>query len=126
VDDRFDSGGIPSHWSLSSGKYGSGAGGCAAPSQDLVDGGSLVLLMSYRTTGTCGAGWYTAVTRARSTTARAPRPTAPCPGTTRAPPRRSRTPYGPPAGMPLVLPGLVVRGQTERIEVDYLTIDNEP
>lgn len=59
VDDRFDSGGIPSHWSVYAGKYGSGANNCAAPSQDLVEGGSLVLLMSYRTTGGCGAGWYT-------------------------------------------------------------------
>jgi hypothetical protein len=47
----------PAHWKLYSGRY-SGAN-CASPRQDFVRGGYLHLLMSYRTTGSCGAGWYT-------------------------------------------------------------------
>jgi hypothetical protein len=60
IDDRFDSGGVPTHWSLYDGPYGSGPGNCAAPSQVSVSGGSMHMLMSYRTTGRCGSGWYTA------------------------------------------------------------------
>jgi hypothetical protein len=59
VDDEFNSGSLPSHWSAYDGPYGSGVQNCAAPSQDTVSGGYLHLTMSYRTSGACGAGWYT-------------------------------------------------------------------
>jgi hypothetical protein len=59
VDDQFDSGGVPSHWDMYNGPYGSGPHNCATPSQDTVSGGSLHLTMAYRSSGTCGAGWYT-------------------------------------------------------------------
>jgi len=59
VDDEFNSGGIPSHWGLYNGPYGSNAHNCAAPSQDFVTGGYLHLLESYLPSGNCGAAWYT-------------------------------------------------------------------
>jgi len=59
VDDRFDGRRIPSHWGLYHGRYGSNSRNCAAPSQDFVQNGRLVLLMSYRRHGVCGSGWYT-------------------------------------------------------------------
>ena len=60
LDDEFTASGIPSHWELYDGHYGSGpANNCAAPSQDSAPGdGYLYLTMSYKTSGTCGAGWY--------------------------------------------------------------------
>jgi hypothetical protein len=60
VNDRFDSGGVPGHWQLYDGPYGSGPGNCAAPSHAIVAGGALHMLMRYESTGECGAGWYTA------------------------------------------------------------------
>jgi hypothetical protein len=59
VDDQFSAGGVPAHWGLYNGPYGSGPHNCAVPSHDVVSGGYLHLLMSYDTTGICGAGWYT-------------------------------------------------------------------
>jgi hypothetical protein len=60
VNDRFTRAGRPpAHWSLYDGPYGSGAHNCARPSHDYVSGGVLHLLMKYRTSGDCGAGWYT-------------------------------------------------------------------
>ncbi len=59
VNDQFDAGGVPSHWDMYDGPYGSGPHNCATPSQDTVSGGALHLMMAYRTSGTCGAGWYT-------------------------------------------------------------------
>lgn len=59
VNDQFDSGGIPAHWGLYNGPYGSNAHNCAAPSQDFVSGGYLHLLESYLPSGNCGAAWYT-------------------------------------------------------------------
>lgn len=60
VNDQFDnSTTIPTHWTLYNGPYGSNAHNCAAPSQDFVSGGYLHLLMSYLSTGKCGAAWYT-------------------------------------------------------------------
>jgi hypothetical protein len=59
VDDQFNSGGVPSHWSLYDGPYGSGVHNCAAPSHDTVASGILRLTMSYQSSGKCGAGWYT-------------------------------------------------------------------
>ncbi len=59
VDDQFNSGGVPSHWAAYDGPYGSGVQNCAAPSQDTVSGGYLHLTMAYRSSGNCGAGWYT-------------------------------------------------------------------
>ena len=59
VNDQFTSGGVPSHWVLYDGPYGSGPGNCAVPSNVTVSGGSMHLLMNYKTSGNCGAGWYT-------------------------------------------------------------------
>lgn len=59
VDDEFNSGGVPAHWGLYNGPYGSNAHNCAAPSQDVVSGGYLHLVMSYLPSGNCGAAWYT-------------------------------------------------------------------
>jgi hypothetical protein len=60
LNDRFDSGGIPDHWTLYDSPYRSNAGNCPAPSHATVSGGSLHMLMAYETNGQCGAGWYTA------------------------------------------------------------------
>jgi hypothetical protein len=60
INDQFNSGGVPAHWSLYDGPYGSGPRNCAAPSHVSVSGGSLHMLMRYESTGRCGAGWYTA------------------------------------------------------------------
>lgn len=60
LDDQFTSAGIPAHWDLYDGPYGSGPHNCAAPSQDSAPGdGYLHLTMAYKTSGNCGAGWYT-------------------------------------------------------------------
>lgn len=59
VNDQFNSGGVPAHWNKYDGRYGSGPENCAAPSQNFVKNGKLTLLMSYRSSGKCGAGWYT-------------------------------------------------------------------
>ncbi len=59
VDDEFNTSGIPTHWKMYNGPYGSGPHNCAAPSQDFVSGGYLNLLMSYLQSGNCGVGWYT-------------------------------------------------------------------
>jgi phosphatidylinositol-3-phosphatase len=59
VNDQFDSGGVPTHWGLYDGPYGSNAHNCAVPSHDTVSGGYLHLLMAYETSGKCGAAWYT-------------------------------------------------------------------
>jgi hypothetical protein len=60
VNDQFDSGGVPSHWSLYDGPYGSGPHNCATPSHATVSGGALHMLFSYQSSGNCGAGWYSA------------------------------------------------------------------
>jgi len=60
VYDEFNRGGVPAHWHLYDGRYGSGTRSCAAPSQVTVSGGALQLRESYRASGRCGAGWYTA------------------------------------------------------------------
>jgi hypothetical protein len=60
VNDQFDSGGVPAHWSLYDGPYGSGVHNCAVPSHATVSGGFLQLLMSHESSGKCGAAWYTA------------------------------------------------------------------
>jgi hypothetical protein len=57
INDRFDSGGVPAHWSLYEGSYDEN---CAAPAHVSVSGGSMHMLMRYEHSGTCGAGWYTA------------------------------------------------------------------
>jgi hypothetical protein len=58
--DDFDAG-LPSHWGVYNGAYGSyNPGSCAMPSHATVSGGALHLLMSYEPTGLCGAGWYSA------------------------------------------------------------------
>ena len=59
VDDQFNSGGVPAHWGLYDGPYGSGPHNCAVPSHVFVDNGNLNLRMAYETSGRCGAGWYT-------------------------------------------------------------------
>lgn len=60
LDDEFSNSGIPSHWALYENPYGSGPNNCAAPSQDSAPGdGYLYLTMAYKTSGACGAGWYT-------------------------------------------------------------------
>jgi hypothetical protein len=60
VDDRFDSGGIPSHWHLYDGPYGSGAHNCATPRHAWVAGGAMHMRMGWEAQGLCGPGWYTA------------------------------------------------------------------
>jgi phosphatidylinositol-3-phosphatase len=60
VNDQFDSGGLPAHWTAYDGPYGSGVDNCAVPSHVTVSGGSLHLLMAHETSGKCGAAWYTA------------------------------------------------------------------
>jgi len=60
INDQFFSGGVPEHWELYDGPYGSGPGNCAAPSHVTVSDGSMHLLMSYESSGRCGRGWYTA------------------------------------------------------------------
>jgi hypothetical protein len=59
VNDQFNSGGVPSHWTLYDAPYGSGAGNCADPSHVTVSGGYMHIRMSYQTSGACGPGWYT-------------------------------------------------------------------
>jgi hypothetical protein len=61
INDQFPAGtAVPRHWNLYSGRYGSGEKNCSAPSQVFVNSdGYLVLRESYRSTGKCGAGWYT-------------------------------------------------------------------
>jgi hypothetical protein len=60
LNDQFNSGGVPAHWSLYDGPYGSGPRNCAAPSHVSVSQGSMHLLMRYEASGRCGAGWYSA------------------------------------------------------------------
>lgn len=60
VDDEFDSGGVPEHWSRYDGPYGSGPENCARPDHAFVEGGALHMVLSYRSSGACGAGWYSA------------------------------------------------------------------
>jgi hypothetical protein len=60
VNDQFDAGGVPTHWASYNGPYGSAPHNCAIPAQATVSGGVLHMTMAYRTSGTCGAGWYTA------------------------------------------------------------------
>ncbi len=57
VNDQFNAGGLPSHWTAYDGPYGSSPG-CATPSHATVSGGYLHLLLGYESTGSCGAGWY--------------------------------------------------------------------
>ena len=65
IDDQFASGGVPSHWGLYDGPYGSGPQNCATPSHVSVSGGSMHMLMRYETSGKCGHGWYSAGMYAR-------------------------------------------------------------
>lgn len=60
LNDQFSSGGVPGHWNLYDGPYGSGPHNCARPSHASVAGGSLRLELSYESSGKCGAGWYSA------------------------------------------------------------------
>jgi hypothetical protein len=59
VSDRFDTGGVPSHWHEYAGRYDSGVHNCASPSHLYVWQGALHLLMQYEPSGTCGPAWYT-------------------------------------------------------------------
>jgi hypothetical protein len=60
VNDQFSTG-LPAHWYAYNGPYGSyNPGSCASPAHVTVSGGALHMLMSYETSGTCGAGWYSA------------------------------------------------------------------
>lgn len=64
VDDQFTTSGVPAHWSVYNGPYGSGAHNCAAPSQVQVPGdGYLHLKMEYLSAGNwCSsntAAWFT-------------------------------------------------------------------
>lgn len=62
VNDQFNAGGVPAHWGVYDGRYGSGAQNCTAPSHVLVAGGMLHLILSYEASGAgsagCGPGWY--------------------------------------------------------------------
>ncbi len=60
VDDRFNSGGVPRHWSRYDGPYGSGAENCARPDHASVKDGAMRIVLRYRSSGDCGAGWYSA------------------------------------------------------------------
>jgi hypothetical protein len=59
LTDRFDAGGVPSHWQRYRGPYGSAPHNCAEPSHVYVWQGVLHLLMLHENSGPCGAGWYT-------------------------------------------------------------------
>lgn len=65
VDDQFNGGGIPSHWSRYSNPYRSGPDNCTDPAHDFVAGGYLHLVESYESSKPAGvdcpygAGWYT-------------------------------------------------------------------
>lgn len=65
IDDQFNSGGVPSHWILYHGAYGSSPHNCTAPSHDYVADGYLNLVESWEPAtpagASCpyGAGWYT-------------------------------------------------------------------
>lgn len=65
VDDQFNSGGIPGHWTLYHSPYGSWPNNCTAPSHDYVANGYLNIVESWEPStpagSTCpyGAGWYT-------------------------------------------------------------------
>jgi hypothetical protein len=56
LSDQFNSGGVPKHWGRYNGPYGDGS--CAHPDHNFVENGSLVLLMAYRSSGACGATFY--------------------------------------------------------------------
>jgi hypothetical protein len=60
VNDQFNSGGVPTHWGLYDGPYGSGPRNCATPSHVSVSNGAMRMLMKYESSGLCGPGWYTA------------------------------------------------------------------
>lgn len=60
VNDQFNTGGVPAHWDLYDGPYGSGPRNCATPRHVSVSGGAMHMLMRYETSGRCGAGWYSA------------------------------------------------------------------
>jgi hypothetical protein len=60
INDTFESGGVPDHWHLYDGPYGSGPHNCASPEHASVSDGVLHMRMSYEPGGTCGPGWYTA------------------------------------------------------------------
>jgi hypothetical protein len=60
VNDQFNSGGVPTHWTLYDGPYGSGPGNCATPSHATVSGGYMHMLMRHEASGNCGSGWYSA------------------------------------------------------------------
>lgn len=60
VNDRFNGGGVPAHWTKYDGPYGSGAHNCAAPGHAFVRNGLLRMVMRYESSGECGAGWYSA------------------------------------------------------------------
>lgn len=65
VNDRFDTGSIPSHWSRYSNPYGSAPHNCTDPAHVYVANGYLQLLESYESSRPAGAhcpyaaGWYT-------------------------------------------------------------------
>jgi hypothetical protein len=65
VDDRFDSGGLPSHWLAYHAPYGSAPNNCTSPTHDYVSGGYLHIVESYEASRPAGvtcpysAGWYT-------------------------------------------------------------------
>lgn len=65
VNDQFDGGAIPSHWSRYSNPYGSAPQNCTDPAHDFVTNGYLHILESYESSKPAGAhcpngaGWYT-------------------------------------------------------------------
>lgn len=60
VHDRFDKGGVPTHWSRYDGPYGSGPENCARPDHAFVAKGAMRMVLRYRRAGRCGPGWYSA------------------------------------------------------------------
>lgn len=60
VDDRFNSGGVPKHWSKYDGPYGSGPENCARPDHGFVRNGKMRMVLRHRAGGDCGRGWYSA------------------------------------------------------------------
>ena len=60
VNDQFSSGGVPSHWQRYDGPYGSDPHNCAIPAHAWVAKGAMRMVMRYRKSGECGAGWYSA------------------------------------------------------------------
>jgi hypothetical protein len=60
LNDQFNTGPFPAHWARYKGPYGSDPHNCAIPQHAFVSKGFMRMVFRYRTSGECGAGWYSA------------------------------------------------------------------